>query len=58
MIEMLNPRNTYRGALFNDGKIIKIQSLCFGFKYISRSIVEVGRLLTSRCLSLLNPIKQ
>lgn len=28
MIEMINPRNTYRGALFNDGKIIKIQSLC------------------------------
>ena len=37
MIEMLNPRNTYRGALFNDGKIIKIQSLCCGFRYSSIS---------------------
>ena len=58
MIEMLNPRNTYRGALFNDGKIIKIQSLCYGFKCITRLIVAFGNRLISSCLSLLNPIKQ
>lgn len=56
VIEMLNPRNTYRGALFNDGKIIKIQSLCCGFKYFTRS----GYGLATSCsiLTLLNPIKQ
>ena len=41
MVEMLNPRNTYRGALFNDGKIIKIQSLCQGFKIYANLVASL-----------------